>query len=107
MVRKVLYSLLLVGLLASCASTFGVANLGSKVKKLELGMSKKEALNILGKTYDVVAVSQTPEGNVEILSFFGTNGPTYIVHFLDGKLVEYHLDRPMPGNNIIINESRE
>jgi len=94
MIRKIIGSILFVVLFYSCASTFGVSNLGAKVRKLEIGMTKKEALKILGNTYDVVAASQAQEGKVESLRFISTTNNTYLLHFLDGKLVEFHEGKP-------------
>ena len=106
MIRKTVYSLLLIGLLSSCASTFGIAGLGNKMKKLEIGMTKQETLSILGNAYDVVAASQTPEGSLEILRFIGM-GNFFTVYLLDNKLVEWHEGAPR-GNRpdrIIIRET--
>ncbi|WP_165022609.1 MULTISPECIES: hypothetical protein [unclassified Dysgonomonas] len=106
MIRKGLYSLLLVIVLTSCASTFGVANLNSKIKKLELGMTKKEALSIVGKEYDLVVASQTADGRLEVLRFTPVAGRIYLLHFLNGELVEYHEEVPFhgPRDVRIINE---
>lgn len=107
MIRKTVYSLLLIGLLSSCASAFGVVGLGSKMKKLELGMTKEETLNVLGNSYDVIATSQTPEGKLEIFRFYGMNTFSYSTYFLDGKLVEWHEGEPRTDSRerIIIKET--
>lgn len=92
---KIFYSLLLVLLFTACGtSTLGVKNLDEKVKKLEIGMSKKQTLKILGKDYDLVAVSKTPEGNLETLRFVSVVGTIYIVNILDGEFVEFYVEKP-------------
>ncbi|MDU1904806.1 MAG: hypothetical protein E6772_08485 [Dysgonomonas sp.] len=92
--KKIFTLLLSVVILTSCASAFGIADLGSRVKKLELGMSKREALGILGNTYDVQVASRTGDGDLEILKFTSMTSYNYLVHFLDGRLVEWHKDIP-------------
>lgn len=92
--KKILILWLSVFLFTSCASTFGIVDLNSRIKKLELGMTKKEALDILGKTYDTEVVSRTRDGDLEVLKFYPMTGYNYLVHFLNGRLVEWHKDIP-------------
>lgn len=94
--RKILVILLSVFLLNSCASQGGL-NRMEKLEKLELGMSKKEVLAIMGDKYIVDSVSETPEGKMEVLSFNATyHYPEYLLYFLDGRLKEYHRVVPLP-----------
>ena len=106
MIRRIVYSLLLIGLLSSCASTFGIVGLGSKMKKLEIGMTKQETLSILGDSYSVIAASQTPEGRLEVFSFIGLNSGSYTTYFMEGKLVEWHEGYPRSNfpNRILIED---
>ena len=94
MIKRTLLSLLLICILSSCASTFGIVSLGSKMKQLEIGMTKAETLSILGNTYDVIAASQTPDGKLEVLRFVGMNSGFYTIYLLDSKLVEWHEGSP-------------
>lgn len=61
-----------------------------RVQQLELGMTKQEVVNIMGKDYFVESVSQKPEGKLEILHFRSTYYVPYLVYFTDGRLTEYH-----------------
>jgi len=74
----------------SCGATF---NMGSRLKKLEIGMTKSEVIKILGNSYDVVGARETPDGTIEIWRYTGVNmsdgNPTYIVNILNGRLVEW------------------
>lgn len=80
----------------SCILSFsscGTMNLGSKLKKVEIGMSKKEVINILGTGYDQVAARDTPDGTLEILRYYNAtiDGTIpYTVSFLNGTLVEWY-----------------
>lgn len=109
MIKKTILSLLLVGLLSSCASTLGIVGLGSKMKKLELGMTKQETLGILGNAYDIIAASQTPDGKLEIYRFAGMNTYSYTVYFLENKLIEWHEGEPRQErtDKIIIRETNQ
>lgn len=80
----------------SCGTTM---NMGSKLKKIEIGMTKQEVINILGNTYDVVAARDTPDGTLEILRYTGMTIDgyyPYLVNFLDGKLVEWFMESAVP-----------
>lgn len=85
-------------LLSACASQFGVANLGSKVKQLEIGMTKKEVIKVLGTSYDIIGAGRTPQGTEETIRYSGLNAYGYYVfHFLDNELMEfYHEVPPQP-----------
>ena len=94
-------------ILVSCASTFGTANLGSRVKQLEPGMTKQEVCNVLGNAYDLIGSGFTQEGKEETLKYYGLNGPNYVFHFVDNTLVEFyreHIPQPMQQNVTIVKE---
>ena len=65
----------------------GAPTLVNSAKKLEIGMTKKEVIDIMGNDYTTLAARQTPEGALETIKF-GFNY-IYIVSFMDGKLVEW------------------
>ena len=86
----------------SCALSFsscGTMNLGTKLKSVEIGMTKQEVRNILGNGYDVVAARDTPDGALEVWRYYNATidgSIPYIVNFLDGKLVEWYKEVPHP-----------
>jgi len=88
-------------ILTSCGSA---QIFDSRVKKLELGMTKKEVISIMGGSYDVLAASQVPEGNLEVLRYFSSLSYSYIVHLLNNELVEFHQDVYVPNNVTVVNE---
>ncbi len=78
-----------------CALSFsscGTMNLGTKLKSVEIGMTKNEVTSILGNSYDVVAARDTPDGALEVWRYHNVTmegAIPYIVNFLDGRLVEW------------------
>lgn len=102
--KKIILISILTIILASCTTTM---NLGSRIKQLELGMTKQQTIAILGNAYDVIGSGFTQDGKEETLLFTGLNGPSYVIHFLDNKLVEFYLQRypqPMQQNVTIVTE---
>ncbi|HCO66484.1 MAG TPA: hypothetical protein DIT04_01835 [Dysgonomonas sp.] len=91
--KKVKFLTLVLMLVVSFSfSSCGTTNLGSKLKRIEIGMTKREVIDILGNTYDVIGARDTPDGALETLRYTNitVDGPIpYIVNFLDGKLVEW------------------
>jgi len=74
-------------------SSCGTMSLGSKLKKVEIGMTKEQVIKYLGNSYDVVAARDTPDGALEILRYenITIDGPIpYTVTFLNGMLVEWY-----------------
>ncbi|MDU1891428.1 MAG: hypothetical protein E6767_12135 [Dysgonomonas sp.] len=89
MIQKFCFILLLACTLTAC----GTANLGSKMRKIEIGMTKKEVTSILGDSYDVMRAIKTPEGTLDVWKYTPSMSVNmYMLHFLDGKLVEWFLD---------------
>lgn len=55
--------------LFSCASTIGTLGLENKVKKLRIDMTQEEAFQVVGENYQIMMVSKTEEGDLEILRY--------------------------------------
>lgn len=85
MKKILLFTLCLI--ICSCAS---VVNLDKRVQNLELGMSKREVIRILDKNYNIEVMSQTPEGEFEVWHFYSSYSNDYVLHFLNGSLIEFH-----------------
>lgn len=58
-------------------------------KNLSLGMTKQEVLNIMGNDYYIESLSNTDEGQVEVLTFTKMN-PEFSLCFLNNTLKEFH-----------------
>lgn len=76
------------------------ATVQSGMQGVQLGMNRQEVVKKLGSDFQVVSMVQTDQGGLEILRFpdtvaqdgtFVTKG-YYILHFLNGKLVESHYE---------------
>lgn len=82
--------LLSIFLFTSCASTIGTVGLENKIKNLSIDMSKEEAFKVVGKNYQVMMASKTKDGNLEVLRYISPNRISYLLYFINGKLIEYH-----------------
>lgn len=94
---KWIFVLLTFFTLTSCASY----KIETKMQNIELGMSKKKVVSILGKNYDAVGAGITPEGAFERISYpFSTlmnEDGYYILSFKDNVLVEWFKDKTPKG----------
>ncbi|MCC8019685.1 MAG: hypothetical protein LIO85_07935 [Rikenellaceae bacterium] len=83
-------------LLFSCGVTAG---LGSRVKKLSVGMSKQETVRIMGGSYDIVHSVMTPQGDVvEIYRYTeALVGDDYEVEFFNDVLVRFTMLEKAPS----------
>lgn len=97
--KKILLAIIFTLVLTSC----GTVNLGGKVKNVEIGMTKHELTSKLGKSYNVKGAVKTPDGTLETISYYDAlYGFTYIFNLLDGKLVEWYEERPMPAPEVVV-----
>lgn len=74
----------------SSCSVLNLVDLDKKTKSLELGMTRQEAVSILGTSYIIESAAQLPEGKLEVLLFHSEYSNDYLLYFLDGELTEYH-----------------
>lgn len=81
--------------MVSCASVSGVFNKTpeERVKQLELGMTKKQVTDILGKTYKPLSLENSPSGRVETLSVDVDEDWRYVIKLLDGRLENWARER--------------
>ena len=101
--KKIIPLLIILLVLSSCASFSGMEK---RVKQLELGMSKQDALNIMGKNYFIESASQTPQGKLEVLHFRSSTSRDYLLYFTNDRLSEFHLYvSPVQDIRIIKEES--
>ena len=84
-----MFSIILALLASSCSSL----TVEKKARNLEIGMTKKEVMNIMGNNYTVMAARDTPDGAVETISYLSTLDPPFVITFLDGRVVEWYMDR--------------
>lgn len=95
---KWLYVLLAIFLLTSCGTLMQPYQMDSKMKDIELGMTKKKVISILGKDFESAGARMTSEGSIETISYKtasmteNTEG-YYLLSFKDGKLVEWFKEK--------------
>lgn len=94
LVQKALFIALFSLILVSCATV------QTGVQQLELGMTKSQVIKRMGSDFQVVTMTQTNEGSLEVLRYTqyepgAERIPTdyYFLHFLNGKLVEVNGDK--------------
>lgn len=87
---KWLYVLLATFLLTSCGTLMQPYQMDSKMKDIELGMTKKKVISILGKDFESAGARMTSEGSIETISYKtasmteNTEG-YYLLSFKDGN----------------------
>lgn len=100
-INKGIYAIILAITLTACGYVKDVWNMDSNVRKIELGMSKKQVISIMGKYYEIVGARKTEYGNVETIRYSYSNAnnirTSYLLSFEDGKLVEWFQEKlPLP-----------
>lgn len=92
----ILFILFTVFIYTSCATVYG-PNMDKLSQQLELGMSRQEAISIMGKDFFVESAHQEREGKMEVLHFKSLYYSEYLLYFLNGELVEFHrYIKPVP-----------
>ena len=100
---KWIYALLAILLLTSCGTLMQPYQMDSKMKDIELGMTKKEVISILGKDFESAGARMPSEGSIETISYKtasmseNTEG-YYLLSFKDGKLIEWFKEK-YPAHN--------
>lgn len=96
-VKNIICLTLIIYFTAACSIIKDAWNFEANIKKIELGMSKKEVIALVGTDYEIVGAEATPSGDIETISYIGgivDNYRTYyILNFENKKLVEWHKDR--------------
>lgn len=108
--KKLLYIILVCIIVSSCTVISGINYDNSKkAKSLQIGMSKDEAITIMGKNYIIESASQEEDGLLEIIKYYTTTDVPYLLHFLNGKLIVFNRYYPphVPEQKITINKEKE
>lgn len=76
---------------SSCAVFYGDNyNSSKKAQQLQIGMTKQEAINVMGNKYIIESTSQEEDGLLEIIKYYSRSDVPYLLHFLNGKLVLFN-----------------
>ena len=86
---KWLYVLLATFLLTSCGTLMQPYQMDSKMKNIELGMTKKKVISILGKDFE----SAGARISYKTASMTENTEGYYLLSFKDGKLVEWFKEK--------------
>ncbi len=76
--------------LSSCTAYFEGIQVSDNVKKVEVGMTEREVVGIMGRDYEVVEV----HGGTRVIAYWqtasdGTPVTEYRFHFRDGRLQSF------------------
>ena len=106
--KKYIYLLSVITLLFTSCAVFSGDNYNnsSKVQNLHLGMSKQEAIGIMGEKYIIESTSQEEDGLLEIIKYYSPSEVPYLLHFLNGELVVFNRYYPphIPEQKITIKQ---
>lgn len=108
---KILFFILIITIsFPACNLYYGVNYQNNKkIKNLQIGMTKDEAIQIMGTDYSIESVSEEQDGILEIWKYDSVYNFPYLLHFLDGKLVFFNKFYPpvIPQQNITISHDEK
>ncbi len=86
--------------LSSCASLVDAMQVDDRVKKVEVGMTEREVIGIMGRSYELVGA----DGDMRVIAYGadwvdGETTSEYRFHFRNGRLRSFnkeHLDHGRP-----------
>lgn len=94
--KKILFIFFSVAMLTSCATIYG-PNTQKNAQMLILGMTRNEAIAVMGNDFIIESAAEVREGTLEVLRFQSYSYPHYFLYFLNGRLTEFHRDMtPIP-----------
>lgn len=104
--KNAILMLFVVFTLSACGSIKDAWNADSNIKKVELGMTKRQVVDIMGTSYDAIGARRSYRGRaVESIGYAITQTDMYIFNFEDGKLVEWYKDKiQLPNQNARVSE---
>jgi len=84
----------IVCLLSACVSNNIVWSTNKNIKKVQLGMTKDEVIQILGEKYMITSASEDNQGNhIEVLGYKSDSDEEYKLKFVNNKLIEWDRER--------------
>lgn len=81
----------------------------SNIRKVELGMTKNEAINKMGKSYHRMSASKDANGSfIEVLGYpTYANDAIYMLRFENGELIEFYKDLILSTDRLLRESSPE
>lgn len=92
--KRLIFFFLVLCIVTSCSSMSSMINADKNIRKVQLGMSKKDVVSIMGKDFRVLGATADKDGNFETIGYDNANEELYVLVFSDGRLVNYELTRP-------------
>lgn len=108
--RKLLFILAVCIIFPSCAVVYGDNYDNSKkVQQLHIGISKQDAISIMGNKYIIESSSMEEDGTLEIIKYYSSTDVPYLLHFLNGKLILFNRYYPpyIPEQKVIIKQETD
>ena len=91
MVKRLLLVCCISYMLTSCVSNYITWSTNDNIKKIGLGMSKEQVIQILGKDYIVSSSSKDERNNqIEVLAYKSAAYEEYRLKFVNAKLTEWN-----------------
>lgn len=85
---------LLACFLSACVTGNYAWSINEDIKKVQIGMTKNEVIQVLGKNYTITSASKDDEGNyIEVLGYESVYDEEYKLKFINNKLVEWNRER--------------
>lgn len=94
--KLLLFSFML--LLLTACGVGSMISADKNIRKVELGMSKREVVSIMGKDYRVLGATVTDKGPIETIGYDNAYEEVYALTFSEDRLVNYELTRPRKRN---------
>lgn len=97
-------------LFSSCAVFYGDNyNNHKKVQQLHIGMTKQDAISVMGDKYIIESSSQEEDGLLEIIKYYSAADVPYLLHFLNGKLIVFnrYYHPYVPEQKVIIKQEND
>lgn len=96
--KKTMLTFILVFSLWACGSYVNTFNMNANLKKIELGMTKKEVISIMGNHYSNQGALRTFDGrDLESLRYESVYDYYIIFNFENGQLVEWYDNNNLPS----------
>jgi len=85
--RKIIL-IMMTCILASCSTSKELINIDHKIRKIDIGMTKRKVVSILGDDYEITS----SRDKTFVLGYKSSNNGIYKFIFIDGKLKEWNKD---------------
>jgi len=107
MVKRIFIPFLLALLLTSCGSTKSMWHADSNMRKVSIGMTKKQVLSVMGEHYEPLAATKDKKS----IGYRVAANEIYILNFENDILVEWHkewlLERLTPSGDISLKDKKD